>query len=117
MLAYLDAEIVSGIDTILALIGFDKVIKDANYVITGEGKLDTQSFNGKLIDGVLKYTTKVGVPTICICGAVRNESIPRERFYAIYETSPVVTDSEYIKKNAHKFYEQTAKPVLLDILR
>lgn len=117
MLAYLDAEIVSGIDTILAIIGFDKIIKDADYVITGEGKLDTQSFNGKLIDGVLKYTSKAGVPTICVCGAVRDEIIPRERFYAIYETSPNVTDTEYIKKNARILYEQTAKQLLLGILR
>ena len=115
MLAYLDAEIVSGIDTILAIIGFDSIIKDADYVITGEGKLDTQSFNGKLISGVLKYTTKVGVPAICLCGAVRNEIIPRERFYAIYETSPEITDSEYLKKHARELYERAAKKLLLDI--
>ena len=51
MLAFLNAEIVSGIDTILEIIHFDEIIKDADYVITGEGKLDSQSFNGKLISG------------------------------------------------------------------
>ena len=104
MLAYLDAEIVSGIDTILDIINFDSIIKDADYVFTGEGKLDSQSFDGKLISGVLKHTK--GIPTICVCGKVEND-IPKEQFYAIYSTSNGEEDFATIKKNAKENYRKT----------
>ena len=106
MLAYLDAEIVSGIDTILDIINFDQIIKDADYVFTGEGKLDSQSFDGKLISGVLKHTK--GIPTICICGKV-DDNIQKDQFYAIYPTSDGNEDFETIKKHAKENYQKTVK--------
>lgn len=106
MLAYLNAKIVSGIDTILDIINFDQIIKDADYVFTGEGKLDSQSFDGKLISGVLKHTK--GIPTICICGKV-DDNIQKDQFYAIYPTSDGNEDFETIKKHAKENYQKTVK--------
>ena len=106
MLAYLDSEIVSGIDTILDIIDFDSIIKDADYVFTGEGKLDSQSFDGKLISGVLKHTKDI--PTICICGKAE-DNVSNDRFYAIYPTSDGHEDFETIKKNAKANYIKTIK--------
>ena len=108
MLAYLDAEIVSGIDTILDIIDFDSIIKDVDFVFTGEGKLDSQSFDGKLISGVLKHTNKMNVPTICIVGKI-DKDVSTESFYAIYQTSEPNTDFEYIKKHARELYTKTVK--------
>ena len=106
MLAYLDAEIVSGIDTILDIIDFDSIIKDADYVFTGEGKLDSQSFDGKLISGVLKHTKNI--PTICVCGKAE-DNIPKDKFFAIYQTNCGETDFELIKKHAKENYINTIK--------
>ena len=41
-------------------------------VITGEGKIDSQSFNGKVISGVVKRTSNAGVPTIAVVGGIEN---------------------------------------------
>ena len=108
MLAYLDAEIVPGIDTILDIIDFDSIIEGADYVFTGEGKLDSQSFDGKLISGVLKHTKKLNIPIICICGKVEN-NIPKDQFHAIYSTSDGSEDFETIKRNAKENYLKTVK--------
>lgn len=60
----------SGIDTILELIDFKNKIKDANYVITGEGSIDSQTANGKTISGILKMTRQYHIPVIAFAGRV-----------------------------------------------
>ena len=114
MLAFLNAEIVSGIDTILAIIDFKSTIEGADYVITGEGRLDYQSFDGKLISGVLKVTKEVGIPTICVCGASRLDPETKTDFYKIYQTS--AEEGLDYKKYAREFYVSTVKLLLLDIV-
>ena len=113
MLAFLNAEIVSGIDTILAIIDFQSTIIDSDYVITGEGRLDVQSFDGKLISGVLKVTKKVGVPTICVCGSSRIEHPEETDFYKIYQTSN--EEGLDYKKHGKEFFTNTVSNLLKDI--
>ena len=108
ILAFLDSEIVSGIDTILNLIHFGEIIKDADYVFTGEGKLDKQSFDGKLISGVLKYTKEQNIKTICICGISDFVRQPNE-FYKVMGISHKNEPFDKIKKNAENNYRQTIK--------
>ena len=112
MITFLNAEIVSGIDTILDLINFDSLIKDADYVFTGEGKLDNQSFNGKLISGVLKRTKKQSIKTICVCGINELKNVPNDTFYKIYATSDPHQKLEEIFKNAAKNYLKTIEIAL-----
>lgn len=52
--AFAQASIVSGIDTCLDLINFNKKVSDADLVVVGEGRLDSQSFAGKAPIGVAK---------------------------------------------------------------
>lgn len=112
MLAFLNAKIVSGIDAILDLIDFDNIIKDADYVFTGEGKLDNQSFNGKLISGILNRTKKQNIKTICICGLNDLKEIPNDTFYKIYQTSNPDLEFDDIKKNASKYYSEATRELL-----
>ena len=116
MLAVLNAEIVSGIDTILDLIDFDNIIKDADYVFTGEGKLDNQSFDGKLISGVLNITRKQNIKTICVCGRNELKEIPNNSFYQVFQTSDPNLDFKEIRKNASKYYSETIKKILSSLL-
>ena len=115
MLSFLNAKIVSGIETILDLIDFDNIIIDADYVFTGEGRLDNQSFNGKLISGVLKRTSKQNIKIICICGRNDLENIPNNAFYKIYETSNRYENIFSIKKHADKDYLKTVRKVLNEL--
>ena len=65
MLAFFDAEILPGTETIFELINLKEKILQADIVITGEGKLDTQTLSGKLISG---FSAKTRVPLIGVCG-------------------------------------------------
>ena len=67
-LALLGAEMRSGIDTVLDLVGFDEAVAGADLVVTGEGSLDAQSLRGKAPVGVLRAAARHGVPVVAVCG-------------------------------------------------
>lgn len=115
MLAFLNANIVSGINEILNLINFDSIIDGADYVFTGEGKLDNQSFGGKLVSGVLERANKKNIKTICICGRCDIDSSKKNAFYKVYATSQNIFDFNIIKKNASKDYLDTVRQALKEI--
>ncbi len=70
MVAFFNAKLKSGIGVMLDTVGFDDIISDANLIITGEGRLDSQSFQGKAIDGILDRAMDKNIPVIAICGQV-----------------------------------------------
>lgn len=73
LLAYLRAELRSGIDIVLDIARFDTTIHDADLVITGEGKSDAQTLMGKVPCGVLRRCRKVGVPVWLLSGAIDDD--------------------------------------------
>ena len=109
MCAFAQANIVSGIDTCLNLINFDKKVSHADLVVVGEGRLDCQSLSGKAPIGVAKRTP-VGVPVIAICGSITKDlpPLPFENIqaaFSILEKSEPLEDS---LKNASLYLEHTA---------
>ena len=107
--AFAQASIVSGIDTCLDLIDFDKKVADADLVIVGEGRLDSQSFAGKAPIGVAKRTP-VGVPIVAICGSIA-EDLPPLPFESIQVAFSILEKSEPLEdslKNASLYLEHTA---------
>ena len=68
--AFLDGRLQSGIGMVLDAIGFEEQIKDADLIITGEGKIDSQTCRGKVISGITSVAAKHGVPVIAIAGIV-----------------------------------------------
>lgn len=70
LVAMLGAELVPGAELVLDTIGFDERIEGADLVITGEGRLDSQSLNGKAAMAVAKRCQKAGVPCLALVGSV-----------------------------------------------
>lgn len=70
LVAMFGAKIASGADLVLDTIGFDQAIKDADLVITGEGRLDGQSLRGKVVSAVAKRCHKAGIPCIALVGSI-----------------------------------------------
>ena len=50
------------------MIGFDAMIKDADWIITGEGKLDDQTLSGKTIKGVIDSSKQYNIKVAAFCG-------------------------------------------------
>ena len=67
---FLDAQLRHGADIIMSMTDFDAQLQDVDLIITGEGKLDSQTANGKLIECICKKANKKNIPVIALCGAV-----------------------------------------------
>lgn len=64
----LGAELRSGVETVLDLVGFDERVRDVDLVITGEGNMDEQSAAGKAPVGVARRAKRFGKPVVAVVG-------------------------------------------------
>lgn len=87
MQAVFGSEIKSGIDELLEIANFGERVKNYDVVITGEGCLDEQSLNGKVISGIMKYAVK----KLVIISAIKK--IDCENAYAIVPDITTVENS------------------------
>ena len=67
---FLNADMHSGIETVLQLIHFDEKLRDADLVVTGEGCTDSQSVCGKVMQGVGTHAKRHGIPCIGLSGSL-----------------------------------------------
>lgn len=70
-LAFLNARLRPGIELVMELTDFEKSIRKADLIITGEGQLDGQTLHGKLIHGITKRAAALNVPVIALCGSLK----------------------------------------------
>jgi len=73
-LAAIGATLVSGFDAVAEEQGLEDLIEDADLVVTGEGFLDAQSFEGKVVGGVAEMAGSLGVPVLAIAGEVYDDA-------------------------------------------
>lgn len=91
--AYLGARMRSGVDGILDLIDFDGAVKDADLILTGEGKSDAQTLKGKAPLGVLRRSK--GVPVALVSGAINDrEELRKAGFRYLLPVTPEGTPRE-----------------------
>lgn len=64
-----------GIQTVLDVVRFEELAADCDYVITGEGKLDSQSLRGKVVIGVAQRAKALDKPVIAIVGGAEDAQI------------------------------------------
>jgi glycerate kinase len=69
-LAALGAELVPGFDLVADEVGLADRVEGADLVVTGEGFLDEQSFEGKVIGGLVELASTEGVPVVAVAGEV-----------------------------------------------
>lgn len=111
LLSFFDCFFESGL-TVMAERGkLEEKIKEVDIVITGEGKFDSQSFQGKVPVGISRIAGKYGVPTILFVGKVDNHLIdfPEENIAAII---PIVDSPMSLKEamtTGPKLLEQAVK--------
>ncbi len=70
ILAFLKGSLKPGIETVLDLAGFENIIKDADVIFTGEGRIDRQSLRGKVVIGVAARAKSKNIPVIALVGDV-----------------------------------------------
>ena len=67
---FLNAEMKSGIETVLDLIDFDRLLENVDLVVTGEGRTDWQSCFGKVMQGVGDRAKRHSIPVTALCGGL-----------------------------------------------
>ena len=70
LIAFLGGELVAGVKAIGGVTGLDEAIRKADLVITGEGKIDSQTQYGKTPYGVAVSARNLGKPVIAVTGTV-----------------------------------------------
>ena len=71
MLAFCNAKLQSGIDAVLAATGLHQKIGEADFILTGEGRIDAQTLDGKTIKGVCNLARQHSIPVIGFAGKVQ----------------------------------------------
>jgi len=86
--AFMDATIVSGIETVMARSNLREELESADWVITGEGSFDRQSLSGKVISGILKIARQTNTRVAVLAGQV---NIPESEYREIGITAAIPT--------------------------
>ena len=106
---FLDAQMRSGSDAVLDLVGFDALLEQADLVITGEGRIDWQSAHGKVVAGVAKRCQKAGKPCIAIVGGMGERA---EEMLSLVDSIAVTAQGpctlEYAMEHAEELYYSAA---------
>jgi glycerate kinase len=84
-LAAMGAELVDGIDLVAEELRLDEHVADADLVVTGEGWLDTTSYEGKVVGGVGVYAAAAGVPLLVVVGGAEPEVAGRDGVVSLSE--------------------------------
>ncbi len=113
--SYLNAELTPGIDLILDAIKLEEEIKDADIVITGEGRLDSQSAMGKAPVGVARLAKKYDKKVLAFAGGVTKDArICNEKgidaFFPIVRGVTTLEDA-MVSKNAYNNMADTVEQV------
>ena len=113
---FLGAEIKQGINLVLDMINFDELVKDADFIITGEGKMDSQSVRGKTPYGVLLRAKKYNVPVIGICGMMEDQEVLiNHGFEHVYSVVPKIANIQESLNNPKYTLDLLMKEVVEEL--
>ncbi len=113
ILAFFNAKLVNGFDAISKVTGLEDKIKSADLIISGEGCIDSQSLDGKVISGVSKLCRQYNKPLILFSGINKIKEdqmaeIYTDKIYSIVDIAKnkddaIANASNYLKELANKF--------------
>ncbi|MGL5351116.1 glycerate kinase family protein [Cetobacterium sp.] len=115
LMAFFKGTLTSGIDIVLDKVGLEGTLADADFVITGEGRLDHQTAMGKAPVGVAKIAKKFDIPVIGLAGGVTEDAIKThekgiDSFFSIINY-PISLEEAMKKEIATKFAKSNAEEV------
>ena len=114
LMAFCNAKLYPGIEKILDINNIDEHLMDADLVITGEGKIDSQSIYGKVPVGVAKRAYKYSVPVVAIVGSVGEgaSAVYEHGVNAIMDIIPRPMTLSEAMENAPALIEETAESAM-----
>ena len=113
-LGYLNATLKSGIDIVLDAVEYESHLQDVSLVITGEGRIDSQTIRGKTPIGVSKRAKAFGnIPVIALAGSVSEDSdvVHEHGIDALFSVVPGVVSLDNALADADENLYRTARNI------
>lgn len=114
--AFLDARLKPGTELLLQTLDFAEKIKDADLIITGEGKSDRQTLMGKVPSGILQEARRQHIPVILLAGVIEDTKILNEAgFRGVFSITPSpisleqAIQPEFAQDNIRRTVEQICR--------
>lgn len=119
MSAFFGASLRSGIDIVLDTVRFDRMLQTADWVFTGEGRLDSQSLRGKVVIGVAQRAKAAGIPVIAVVGDAEDnlDGAYEAGVTAVFPINRRARNFQEIRHLSRSFLAQTAGDILRLIAR
>ncbi|SHM64328.1 glycerate kinase [Caldanaerovirga acetigignens] len=113
LIAFLDARMKPGIEIIMEITKFEKKLKEADMVITGEGSTDSQTLYGKVPLGIGRMACKWRKPLVCISGSLKRgyEALYAEGITAFFSITSGPMTLEEAMKRGEELLEKTSENV------
>ncbi|WEJ89755.1 MAG: glycerate 3-kinase [Klebsiella huaxiensis] len=104
---FLNAALKPGIDIVIEAVHLEEALRDADLVITGEGRIDSQTVGGKAPIGVARIAKKHGIPVIGIAGVLGDgvEAVHQHGIDAVFSILPALAPlSEVLDRGEQNLY-------------
>lgn len=114
-LSYLNVNLRPGIEIVLDTLGMDRVLEGADFLITGEGRIDSQTAMGKAPAGAAKRAKKYGLTVIGVAGCTTDDAYlcNDKGIDAIFDVTDraMTIDEAMDKENTKKNIEKTVTQI------
>lgn len=108
---FLNADISSGMDYVLDKINFDEILADTSYIWTGEGSIDSQSFDGKVVGMLYNRAIKKNIPVISFAGRIE-QNTPRKKGLLFIPIHSNQLSYEHYKENSKENLYRTCYQIM-----
>ncbi len=111
--AFLGGNLQPGVNLILDTIDFDTQAEKADLIITGEGRIDSQSLSGKAVIGISRRAKVKNIPVIAVVGSAQDgwQAGYNQGLTAVFTTNMEPVPFEQAALNAHRNLEQTVDSI------
>lgn len=105
----------SGIEYLLDRYGFSVLAEQYDYIITGEGKIDSQSLHGKVISEVIRQADGRKIILVCALNELSPAEIEKLHVRKLYQIVDVFANAEESLAQPEKYFRRLATAVALDL--
>lgn len=118
-LTFLNCDLKSGIELVKEMIRFDKKIVGADWIVTGEGKLDFQTLTGKAVKGVSESAQSQKIPVAVFCGRITLPQDALSNMGIQYSASVILEAIDYddAVKNGKAYLDKMATDFAIKLER
>jgi len=119
LMAFLGAELRSGVELVIEVVNLKKRMKGIGLVITGEGKIDSQTACGKTPVGVSELAQSMGIPTIAVVGQIGEgtEILKEHGIEKTYSLTDITGSVEEAMEKAEELLEKVGERVAKDYMK